>query len=633
MKALLFRRDSSLRFVGRWLFVGPAFTLTILGVVAAVRLAGGAGPEKSLVDVALTLLAIWLPTAVYLGVASGERRCSRFDMGLPVSSSDLWIAHGLAMVCSGLVVLAVTAWATWALGWVAGHWVDEIPVAFVQGVLPLALRAAAVSLLSVAISQGVSPSLERIPSGRTLVWSIIGLAGVLYGLLVVLAVLPLAVSLVPVAAAALVWRTLRDLPGAMVVAPLEAAAPRGLGRCGMAEASSGEQAPDWGAVRRRGPAGRAWSLVTTIYRSTTKMPLAPALAAPILALAGFTMAGAFGGAIRGDDSIRFSLLFLISYVLLSFGGLPPRRLYVFDAIPVSRRFIFAVIHVPLVLLLGLGYGAGRIVADRAENARELIGYVERDDHYYVSVPLRNGGIALDGSPPAATSARGESHDVWSREVWSGRSGVVHSKFSTPPGSSREFVALQISRAVKDIYGEELPAEEVSARYLAVDAAGRIVPAGSDLTLKGDHPEWSVLSHGPVFPVMMLAVCGMWLLALSAYLGSLRPGFTEKQRKGRFWWGMVILMGLHLMQFVLMFTETLDHWILSGFWMIAIGELTARLPGGAVSVWILCGLIFLLLYRMAARRFVRVESVPGDDIRVSLIERPIGASSEDGAYAR
>jgi len=623
-----------LRFVGRWMFVGPAFTLTVLGVVAGMRLAGGAGPEKSLADAALTLLAIWLPTAVYLGVAAGERRCSRFHMELPVASSDLWVAHGLAMACAGLAVLAVTALATWALGWVAGHWVDEIPVAFGQEVLPLALRVVAVSLLSVAISQSVSPSLERIPGGRRLVWSIIGLAGALYGLLVVLAVLPLVVSLVPVVAAgALSWRTLRGLSGTVVTVRLEPTTPRGPGRRGAAQAQSKEQAPDWGAVQRRGRTGRVWLLVTTIYRSTTKKLLAPVIAVPVLVLAGYTMSGAIGSAIKGDDAIRFSLLFVTSYAMLAFGGLPPRRLYVFDALPLSRRFIFTILYLHLVLLLGLGYGVGRIVADRAESGRELINYVERDDHYYVSVPLRNGGIALDGSPPAATSAWGESHEVWSREIWSGRSSVVYSKFSTPPGSSREFVALQISRAVMDIYGETLSPEEVSARYLAIDAAGRVVPARSELTLRGDHPEWSVLSHGPVFPVMMLVVCGMWLVAISAYLGSLRPGFTEKQRKGIFWWGMVILMGLHLAQFVLLFTETLDHWILSGFWMIAIGELAERLPGGAVSVWIVCGLILFLLYRMAERRFVRVESVPGDDIRVSLIERPIGASSEDGAYAR
>jgi hypothetical protein len=634
MKALLFRRDASMRFVGRWMFVGPAFTVAILGVVAGARLAGGVGPEKSLVDVALTLLAIWLPTAAYLGVASGERRCSRFDMGLPVSSSDLWVAHGLAMACSGLAVLAVTACATWALGCVAGHWVYEIPVAFSQGVVPLALRVAAVSLLSVAISQSVSPSLERIPRGRTLVWSTIGLIGALFGLIVVLALLPLAVSLVPLAAAgALGWRTLRGLAGTVVVVPLEPTAPCGEGKRGVAQAPSRGQASDWGAVRRRGRAGRAWLLVMTIYRSMTKKLLAPVIAVPILVIAGYTMSGAFGGAIRSDDTIRFSLLFITSYAMLAFSGLPPRRLYFFDPIPVSRRFIFAIIYLHLVLLLGLGYGVGRIVADRAESGRELISYVERDDHYYVSVPLHNGGIALDGSSPLATSAWGESHEVWSREVWSGRSRVVYSKFSTPHGSSREFVALQISRAVKDIYGEEISPEEVSARYLAVDAAGRVVPAGSELTLRGDHPEWRVLSHGPVFPVMMLVVCGMWLLALSAYLGTLRPGFTEKQRKGIFWWGMVILMGLHFLQFVLLFTGTLDHWILSGFWMIVIGELTERLPGGAVSVWFLCGLILFLLYRMAERRFIRVESVPGDDIRVSLIGRPIGASIEDGAYAR
>ncbi len=635
MRALLFRRDSSMRFIGRWMFVGPAVTLTILGVIAGWRLAGVAGAEKSMADVALTLLAIWLPTAVYLGAAAGERRCSRFDMGLPVSPSDLWIAHGLAVACSGLAVLAVTASAPWVLGWVAGHWVDEIPVAFASGVAPLALRVAAVSLLSVAISQSVSPSLERIPSGRKLVWSIIGLMGILYGLIVVLAALPLVVSLVPVAAAAaLVWRTLRDLPGAMVVAPLEVAAPRGVGRSVAAQASSREQAPDWGVVRGRGHVGRIWSLAMTIYRSTTKKLLAPVIAVPILAIAGYTMSGAFGSVMKSDDTIRFSLLFITSYAMLAFGGLPPRRLYLFDPIPVSRRFIFAIIYLHLVLLLGLGYGAGRIVANRAESGRELINYVERDDHYYVSVPLRNGGIALDGNPPLATSAWGESHEVWSREIWSGRSGVVYAKFSTPHGSSREFVALQISRAVKDIYGEEISPEEVSARYLAVDAAGRVVPAGSELTLRGDHPEWRALTHGPVFPVMMLVVCGPWLLALSAYLGTLRPGFTEKRRKGTFWWGMVILMGLHFLQFVLLFMEILDHWILSGFWMIAIRELTDRMPGGEVSVWFLCGLTLFLLYRMAERRFVRVESVPGDDIRVSLIERPIGASSsEDGAYAR
>jgi len=634
MKALLFRRDASMRFVGRWMFVGPAFSLTILGFVAGARLVGGAGPEKSLADVALTLLAMWLATGVYVGVVSGARRCGRFDMELPVASSDLWIAHSLAMACSGLAVLAVTGLATWALGWAAGHWVDEIPVVFGRDVLPLALRVAAVSLLSVAISQSVSPSLERIPSGRKLVWSVIGLMGVLYGLIVVLAVLPLVMSLLPVAAAGvLVWRTLRGLPGAMAIAPLEPTAPCGTSGRGAALAPSGVQVADWRAVRHRGRAGRVWSLVTTIYRGTTKKLLAPVIAVPIVVIAGYTMSGAFGGAIRSDDTIRFSLLFITSYAMLAFSGLPPRRLYFFDPIPVSRRFIFAVIYLHLVLLLVLGYGAGRVVAYRAESGRELISYVERNDHYYLSVPLRSGGIALDGSPPLATSAWGESHEVWSREVWSGRAGLVYSKFSTPPGSSREFVALQISRAVKDIYGEELSAEEVSARYLAVDAAGRVVPAGPGLTLKGDHPEWRAVSHGPVFPVMMLAVCGMWLIALSAYLGTLRPGFTEKQRKGRFWWGMVILMGLHFLQFVLLFTETLDHWILSGFWMIAIGELTERLPGGGVSVWFLCGLILFLLYRMAERRFIRVESIPGDDIRVSLIERPIGASNEDGAYAR
>jgi hypothetical protein len=302
-------------------------------------------------------------------------------------------------------------------------------------------------------------------------------------------------------------------------------------------------------------------------------------------------------------------------------------------LPLSRRFIFAVMFAPYVLLMGVGYAGGRIVADRAESATELIKYVEHDGHYRLSVPLRNGAIALDGDPEPVSAPWGEAHEMWSAPIFSGAVPVVHARFSTPPGSSADYVAWQMSRAIREIYGEDVQWRSLRDRYLTRDETGRVVPVGGRLTLAADHQEWSVMSYGPVFPVMMLIVCGLWFGAMSLYLRTLRPGFTEKQRKGAFWIGMVVLMGLHLSQFGAVFTEKLDHWVLSGTSMIAIRELSGRMPGGAIGVWIACALAFYAVYRTAESQFTRVESKPGDDMRVALIERPIGAASEEGAYAR
>ena len=94
-----------------------------------------------------------------------------------------------------------------------------------------------------------------------------------------------------------------------------------------------------------------------------------------------------------------------------------------------------------------------------------------------------------------------------------------------------------------------------------------------------------------------------------------------------------LMALHISQFGLLIAERLDHWVLSGVGMIVVRELTARLPGGDVSVWLLCGLALYGFYRVAERQFMRVESSPGDDMRIALIERPLGAAGAEGAYAR
>lgn len=645
MNWALARRDAALRYVGRWMFVGPLLTLTMMGVIASARLGRGPGVERSPLDLTLVVLTLWLPAAIYTLVTATERRCSRFDMELPISSRELWTAHTVALSIAGLLVLAATAAMLLFASWALEVWIGLVPAVFEFTDLVLGLRTVTALLLSVALAQSVSPSLERIPGGPRAVWSIIGGITVFYGFSLALSLLPLAVSAVPIALAGwLVCRTRERLPGTMVVAPLESdwfgrgrradSGPPGAAASRGASESVRLTPAEWTAsVPVRSAARRLWVLFVTIFRSTSKMPVAPVVGVPILLAVGFTMSGALGSAIRGDDTIRFSLLFITSYTLLAFSGLPPRKLYMLDAMPVSRRFIFAVIFVPYMAMVGLGYGTGRIMADRAEGGRELITFIERDGHLYVSAPLRDGAIALDGSPPDAVAPWGESHEVWSAPIWAGKTPVVHSLYSTPPGSSAEFVAWQISRAVREIHGAHIAADEVLEHYLTTDYLGRVAPTGGQLTLAADHPDWGVRSHGPVFPAMMLLVCGLWFIAMSPYLATLRPGYSERRRKSTFWWGMVTLMALHVMQFTALFAENLDHWILSGTSMVVIRAAAERLPGGSVTVWVLCALALYGFYRVAESRFIRVESSPGDDMRIALIERPIGAAGQEGAYAR
>jgi len=641
MNWVLTRRDAALRYVGRWVFVGPLVTLTFMGVIASIRFSNGPAGRTPL-DVPLIVLTLWVPAAIYTWVTASERRCSRFDMELPIASRELWTAHTAALLLAGFIVLAATAATLLLVSWAVGVWAGLFPPVYEFGDLALAVPVVAVLLLSVALAQSVSPSLERVRGGPRVVLAIV--AGILAGYLVclLLAIIPLAVSLVPAAVAVwLLWRTRDTLPGTFVVAPL---APDWFGRGARRGPPSvgdaaravtlGMTAAEWrAATPARGALGRAWALLFMVFRSTTKMPVAPIVGLPLLLAAGLVMSGVIGDAVRGDDSIRFSMLFLISYMLLSFTGLPPRKLHVVDALPVSRRALFALMFLPYVATVGLGYGAGRLVADRVEDRSELVSFIERDGHQFVSAPLRYGAVAMDGTAPEAVAPWGESHEVWSTPVWGDAGPLVHSRFSTPPGSSAEFVAWQISRAVADVYGRDIDPELVRERYLTVDASGEVGLRGGELTLAADHPKWSVRPFAPVFPVMMLLVCGLWLLALALYLRTLRPGFREKQKRGAFWWGMVALMALHVSQFVVIFKGGVGHWTLSGALMVAVRELANRLPGGSFTVWLLCGVLLYGLYRMAESRFLQVESLPGDDMRISLIERPIGAAGSEGAYAR
>lgn len=196
----IIRHDAALRYLGRWMFVGPLIMLTLLGVIAWAGFASLAAGGEAAAQRSLVILALWLPSAVYIAVNAGERRCSRFDMELPVSADTLWLGHGAALAIAGLALLAATA----VILNVVGGLLSQLDSGFrrvllLRSVPALTLKISPAVLLFVAMALCVEPGLARLPRGKKLLWSVIGATVVLSVLAVILGSLPVAAGLAPLA--------------------------------------------------------------------------------------------------------------------------------------------------------------------------------------------------------------------------------------------------------------------------------------------------------------------------------------------------------------------------------------------------------------------------------------------------
>jgi hypothetical protein len=622
----LLRRNTSLRSLGRWVIIGPITSMTFLGVMLWARFATKiVGSGWSLVDFLPMALALWFPAAIDLGVATFDRRLSRFDMALPVPSRQLWLAHTLALIMSGVTVVAITGAFTGLMAWFLGVRLSEFPddaFAIANGIYALGLRTMAATVLTVVVFQNIRPALAGLPrTGRTgrLITAIL----LCYlPLILVLGALPVAWSLIPLALAfVLALRTFRSLPGTFVLHPREpgftgvdsgavyGADPRKAAGTVLAAHAGADAAEPRGR-------GSFRLLVSTIYRSTTKMPVAPLLGFPLLILMGLGLSG-LRRAIDGGEIMRFIFVFITSYMFLAFSGLPPRKLYVLDPLPISRRAIFSVVALPLIAALSLGYGAGRIWADVAEGRREHIRYAEQECCSHIVVPFEICEISWDGETPHSTAPWGERYEFSGSLLREGGTVRISSPHAASGEQSIEFVALQISRAAEAIYGTVIPPSEIAARYLETDDVGLVVLKGDGLTLARDYPDLDPRPKGPVFPAMMMVVLVLWLVAFAAYLRTLRPAVPERVRKSVYWGSMMLLLAAHTAQFIMGAGGAIRYATIGGFWEILISDIAEALPGGRVAVWLLCGLIVYGVYKLAERQFERAECLPGDDRHIDM----------------
>lgn len=596
-----FLRSETFRALPVWLgllTVNAGLWVTLLlGVVKAGR---GEIPASWLV------LVGWGSVAMFLAVGPIRRRCRPLDLALPVSARRLRAIHFASVVLAAAAIaaayVAVVALVGGPLAGRAGLGADE-------GRLALLLGAGI--LLATVLLDSFRPSLASVPpTPGHVAWVAVVLGGT-GALLVALSEAPAAFAIAPAAgAAAGAWVLFRVAPPVFSIVPAE---PEG----GEREAASGSGAA--AAAERSGPSG--WVLARTLLRLLALGPKGAALL-PFVAALGAVAAGGLGAVLGDPDAgvLRLWQVPLAGYTLFVAWSLGLESLHVLDPLPLRRRAIFALLALPPLLVFGLGYGAGAALERRAEASREPVGFVETRNGPVFQVPLRLFALAPDGNPPAVESPWGETFAprprypsvLWSR-------AALYDPFSFGPESSREFAALQISRAVEAVCGARVPAEEIAERYLTSDEEGRVAPREGGLALRKDYPGIAPRAGGPVWVfVVPLAACP-WLLLLGLLLRAYRPLVSERARFGVYF-GIVGAFVLGMIGLsVALIAGVLRPPVGEALLGIAAGRIGAS-PLSTASGWAVCTVLLAAAYRFAESRFVRME-IPARPVIYALLGRP------------
>ncbi|GEM_PF-2482377 len=596
----LVRRDAAFRMLPKWVILVPLLVMQVeIFRVTLLFKARAFETEVGGAQLALWALIIWIPLALFLGISGAARRSTDLDLALPVPARRLWLTHFAVVFLSALLmlILSVLAISIPSVGF--GEWFRRGQAALTgPNALGLIFRIGVGVFVSGVLIQSMDRDLSKIRVTRRYVWvasaSLIGV----FGLILLLNLLHAGFGLVPLlAAGALAARQVRALPGTLSVAP------------GRAEALPGAL-PDESPVERQVSAAGAWGhsllVLRTALRLYSKKAVTPYLVLPILV----GMGVALSGIIYSEEALRYSMVFMTAYVFLIFVSQAIQGMALLDPLPVSRRSLYRMLVLPSLVAVLLGYGAGRVGDGYRDFHGDHVEYrLDRTGRGCCTfVPLSFWRIAWDGQPPATASPWGESRPAWTRPLYRGSRAVLYSPYSTPRGSSRDFVALQLCRAIRDVYDLDLPPEVISKRYLAEDEGGSVIPNPDGPGFLDDHPGLVPVSTGSMFPVILLMIGFAWFIPVSVYLREFRAGVSNRRRKVLVITLAVLCLVLHLLPLPLGELDLASPSVAAAALSIVVCRVAGVLPGGAFAVWALAVLGFAGMYLLGQVQFRRMEVV-------------------------
>jgi hypothetical protein len=597
------RRDEAWRGFPVWgtvLILNAGIFMGLMTTIALRR-------QDRVSPIAVLLLG-WFTFAFHLGLGAGRARCRVLDLSLPISARRLWLAHVAAVVLPGTILVA------WCVGLAA------LPPRSIGGAdvrcpgLPgLGVLLEGGMLLAAALQELPGLSLARVPvSPRRVAWTVLVLSGVLALMLALRETGPVG-ALVPLllAVAIFAW-AFRSVPRSFVVAPRDAAG--GPDRAGRDAAD--RQPPNVVGALGRVP----WPTRIAAFRCVTA-GAKELILYPLLVAFGLFLGGAL--AIFRDDAdlrdLRFVYVPLATYMLFSLVLPRLALLQDLDPLPVSRRLLFAALVLPSALVFAASWGAGAVVASHHGVRAEYVDFVrdEKDGGWSVTAPLGVHRIAWDGRVPELTSPWGESHPADRQPIFRGSRAVIWSPFDAPQGSSARFVALEISRAAKAVYGLSLAPGEIERRWLVTLPDGSVVGRGPGLSIRAEYPRAAPRSV-PETPVLMTLAVAPWLLLVAALFRAYRSSIPAWGRQAVYWGGLGLLILPLLLLVRAMMGDFARPWLARALVEIPTWRL-GQSAAGTVAAWVGGGLLILAAYRLAEIQFLRME-IPAKPVKYSILDR-------------
>lgn len=600
-------RDRALRSTPLWIAVTALNTSVLMGVIA-MRNARHDSPLFPFRELALVL---GLALAVYLLTSGVRSRCRRIDMTLPLSTRNLWAVHSIATLLAGFLILLAS------VGVLLAHMsILSRLAAFAGGskeLIGISAQLASVWFLAVMVMQSYRTDLQRPAGRRAILIRLTTAAGIL-----VLAAIPAerapAITLVAIVAGMLLgYRAFRSLPKSFSLWPLEVSG-QGATEGAAAAPRSSESMEPGAAVTSRNTLG---VLITrTLFHAPPWGAATGWIALLFIAGLGFLLSGVLR-AWEPDADVRLWIAAMTVYMLVAFFAPLTFRLPTLDPLPVSRRLLFALLVLPAVLSLILGYAAGWLTRESREDTTRAVQYRVELPHYWVSIPYSSLEVAWDGEVPELTSPWGETHPASSSTVFKGSRAVLYSPFNTPDESSAAFEALLTSRAIESVYGTSIPHEEILERYFEVDADQVVGLKSGGLTLEEDYSNLGEPAAQQQFLALMTFVLVPWFLLLAVFLRTFRADLSDRTRQVTFGSLLGLPMALMVGLLVMAATGFARPDVLGGILEVLLGQATSSTPG-ALTLAIVCIALVAVSYLLAQRQFVKAE-IPMTPTKFALLD--------------
>jgi hypothetical protein len=549
----------------------------------------------------LVVSVIWMVMAGMLFAAQVNVRSTDFDLVLPLPARTIWTARMLAVLGTGLLDLVLTA-----VIFAFAARVRGIEAFGDRSLVALGLRILVMIPWMVALVQNYAPRLAALrwqadTAPFLLVAALSALAGTY-----LLGLLPLYCIAIPLILSALLFRrAARAVPPAYLLVPTEPEDGRG------PAAVAGQEA--WQALTAasaapptvpRGIVTR--TLARNLYPLNTKMGWSVAFFPIIIAYA----------ILMASREFDLGLIMVVwMWTFFTFLAIAPlSTLHRIDPLPIPRRRLLPLLVLPGLILAALSYGIALEIGAAGQRRDGLITcrmLTDRStDREYCGllIPRRYLTIAPGDEIPEIAAPWGERHTPWHAALIAGGRPHVYSRFSTPPGSSAEYIAHQLSRAIERIYGARIPAAELQARYLVARDDGTPAYRESGVPLAADYPGLAAPFSGHGLIPLTIALMGVpWLLLMALIFPPLGRVARESARPWLFPLIAAVPMVIFIGYITAALREALEPWVVNAFVEVIARRITAATPGGAATLW---GATLLLLagsYLLAGRGLRRVEA--------------------------